>query len=483
MCQRLKQGRGISSLAQWATGPALSIISLLLLLSGFALGQINSGGHQIVSTFNFEERDTHFEDLPMFWEKIVGREGFPHYSYGKISSDRKRSGEYSFKLISDGGSIGYEYARRRQVVKPGSDCQVTAFVSLDNAHDCRAQVSCLLTDRLGREIPGSQRFSRLISPADFAGRQWLRVDVYIPGEFPEARFISVGLWLLQKSQWDKSMIGANVFEQNIDAVAWFDDIGIFQLPRVLLKTDQVANVFPANVKPCINVELQSAGILDYRANLIVSDRNLNRIFNESWVLSGIEGEVKVRKLYPGNLSAGLYHAKLEIYSSNILIAVREMNFARLAPLQSGDLEGGYDFGVIAMDDSSGTMNEIIDLSKKLQTKIIKLPVWRNQSSLSPSILNVKDFDRKLIDLEESRIRLVATFDEVSSDVMSGMDMAGSELLDILSQDSKVWQEEIGFILARYALQIPFWQIGPDQNKEMRWDPRIKPVTEKTARRV
>ena len=456
----------------------LFVICLLVISGGQAFAQLNGGSHQIVSTFDFEERDIHFEDIPMFWEKVTGREGFPHYSSGRISSDRKRSGEYSFKLISDGGSIGFEYARRRQVVKPGSDCQVTGFVSLANARDCRAQISCFLTDRLGREIPGSRRLSKLISPADFAGQEWLRVDVYIPGEFPDARFISVGLWLLQKSQWDKSMIGTNVFEQNINAVAWFDDIGIFQLPRVLLKTDQVANVFPAHIEPCVKVELQSAGILDYRANLVITDRENQQIFSESWVLSGIEGEVKVRNLYPGNLPAGLYNTKLEIYSSNILIAVREMKFATLAPLQSGDLEGGYDFGVITMDDFSGTMDEIISLSKNLQTKIIKMPVWRTQDSLCPSILNVTDFDRKLIDLEESRIRLVATFDEVSSDVMSGMDMAGSGLLDVLSQDSKVWQDEIDFILARYALQIPFWQIGPDQNKEMRWDPRIKPVTEK-----
>ena len=458
--------------------PSILYILTVLILSGTTYAQLNTGGHRTVSAFDFEERDTHFEDLPMFWEKVVGREGFPHYSYGKISTDRKRSGNYSFKLVSDGGSIGFEYAHQRQVVKPGSDCQITGFVSLANARDCRAQISCVLTDRLGREIPESKRYSRLISPADMEGKDWARIDVYIPGEFPEARYVSVGLWLLQKSQWDKSMIGTNVFEQNIDAVAWFDDIGIFQLPRVLLKTDQIANVFPASVEPCIKVELQSAGILDYRANLEVRDRDSNMIFTESWVLSGIEGEVKVRNLYPGNLPAGLYNTKLEIYSSNYLIAIREMKFAKLAPLQSGDLGGGYDFGVITMDDNSGTMNEIINLSKKLQTKIIKLPVWRNLSSPCPSILTVKDFDRKLIDLEESRIRLVATFDQVSSEVMAGMDMAGSGLLDVLSQDSKVWQDEIDFILARYALQIPFWQIGPDQNEDMRWDPRIKRVTQK-----
>ena len=444
----------------------------------YAFGQVNSGGHQIVSSFDFEERDIHYQDIPMFWTKVTNREGFPHYSRGILSEDKCHSGKYSFKLISDGGSVGFEYANNRQVVKPGSDCKVSSYVSLKDARDCRAQVICYLSDRLGREIPESRRYSRLISNADMAGKDWCKVDVYIPGEFPQARFISVSVWLLQKSQWDKTLAGANVFEQNIKAVAWFDDIGIFQLPRVLLKTSKTANVFESTENPCIKVELQSAGILDYRADMVVRDRNEKEIFHEAWVLSGVEGEVKVNEFYMGKLPAGLYKAQLKIYSSDYLVAVREMTFACLGPLQTGNLEGGYDFGILAVDEYSGDIDELIELSKNLQAKIVKMPVWRSVDSRCPSILTVKEFDKRLIELEESRIRLVATFDKVSSEVSSTLDMVGNTLLDVLSQNSKVWQDEIEFILARYALQIPFWQIGPDKAETMQWDPRVKAVAQK-----
>ncbi len=454
------------------------ILGLITFLAMPAFSQLANNGHQVVSSFDFEERAVHYQDLPMFWSKIVNMEGFPHYSRGILSQDRAHSGSYSFKLISDGGSVGFEYDRRRQVVKPGSDCQVTSYVSLKDARDCRAQISCFLTDRLGREIEGSRRYSRLVSIADQTGGDWARVDVYIPGEFPDARYISVSVWLLQKSQWDKTMAGANVFEQNIKAVAWFDDIGIFQLPRVLLKTDQIANVFGPDEEPIVKVELQSAGILDYRADMVIRDRNSREIFHQGWVLSGVEGEIKINEFPLGDLPAGLYKARLKIFSSGVLIAVRDMTFARLAPLQTGNLEGGYDFGVLAMDEYSGNIDEIIELSKKMQAKIIKMPVWRSPASSSPSILTVKDFDKRLIDLEESRIRLVATFDKVSSEVASSMDMVGSSLLDVLSQNTQAWQSEIEFILARYALQIPFWQIGPDHAETMQWDPRVKNVAQK-----
>ncbi|MBN2842034.1 MAG: hypothetical protein JXM68_03035, partial [Sedimentisphaerales bacterium] len=365
-----------------------------------------------------------------------------------------------------------------QIVKPGSDCQVTGYVAMGDARDCRAQICCYLTDRLGREISGSRRYSRLVSPADMGGNTWSRIDVYIPGEFPEARYVSVSVWLLQKSQWDTSLAGANVFEQNINAVAWFDDIGIYQLPRVLLKTDKVANIFAPGQKPVLKVELQSAGMLDYRADLVVQDRDKREVFRQAWVLSGVEGEVKVNEFKLNELPAGVYHTSLKIYSSNELIAIRDMAFACLAPLQVGNLEGGYDFGVMTMDDSSGNIDEVIALSKSMQAKIIKIPVWRNRESTCPSILSVNDFDKRLIDLEESRIRLVATFDRVSTDVTSNMELVGNSLLDILSQNSSAWQGEIEFILARYALQIPFWQIGSDKSDSAQWDPRVKTVADK-----
>ncbi|MBN2842100.1 MAG: hypothetical protein JXM68_03365, partial [Sedimentisphaerales bacterium] len=88
------------------SGRIWTFILLLLIIPNMILAaRIGDSGHQIVSVFDFEERDIHFQDIPMFWNKIVGREGFPHYSRGALSDDLARSGEYSFKLISDGGSV------------------------------------------------------------------------------------------------------------------------------------------------------------------------------------------------------------------------------------------------------------------------------------------------------------------------------------------------------------------------------------------
>ena len=84
-------------------------------------------GQRIMQTFDFEEREVNYLNLPMYWQKVMGssRDGFPHYSEGRLERERARSGQYSFKLIPDGGSVGFTYDRRRIRIKPGSDFQVT----------------------------------------------------------------------------------------------------------------------------------------------------------------------------------------------------------------------------------------------------------------------------------------------------------------------------------------------------------------------
>jgi len=131
-------------------------------------------GQRVMQTFDFEERNTNYLDLPMYWHKVVGRDGFPHYSTAVIDSTHHRSGRYSFKLIPDGGSVAYEYDPRRIPVKAGSDFQVTGYVHLENVHTCRARITCALTDRRGVPIPGSEHASQLVGPDQQGLDGWVR---------------------------------------------------------------------------------------------------------------------------------------------------------------------------------------------------------------------------------------------------------------------------------------------------------------------
>ncbi|MCF7958624.1 MAG: hypothetical protein K9M57_09280, partial [Phycisphaerae bacterium] len=354
-------------------------------------------GQRVMQMFDFEERDIHSEKLPMFWVKTKIGPGFPHYSRGQLDSLNKHGGRYSFKLIPDGGSVAFEYDRRQRLlrVKAGSDTQVNGYVHLEKAKGCRAQMICVLTDRLGNEIPGSLHASRLVRESDHGPDGWARLEVYVPGNFPQARFMTVGIQLLQEAQWNKQDQEENrITQRNIHAAAWFDDIAVFQLPRVLLRSGKPYNVFDGNEQASVQVEVEGVGTLDYEVKLTVTDSDEQMIRDEAWVLTGVEGEVKIRTFDLKNLSAGLYLVKLDIYSSGMLIASRKLRFAKLAQLHSDPLISGQGFGVIMMDDTGGDLESAIELTHLLSARLIKIPVWRRNENQGSSIISAgkTDFD-------------------------------------------------------------------------------------------
>lgn len=432
-------------------------------------------GQRIMQTFDFEERGIHYLDLPMYWKKVGGVEGFPHYSLGKLDSEIRHGGKYSFKFIPDGGSVGFEYAHRRIKVKPGSDIQIGGYIHLQNARGCRAQLSCALTDRLGKVIEGSVHKSSLISQSDHEPEGWAWAEVYLPGNFPDAKYITVGVWFLQEEQWDPERLAeSRIFQRNVNALVWFDDISIYQMPRVVLRSGEKSNVFEGNETARVEVEVEGVGTLDYQVHMTIHDAEGMEIRNESWVLTGVEGEVKINTFELADLQAGLYYVKLEIFSNEILAAIRKLTFAKLAPLSGSRAGSGRGFGVIVLDETSGDIDTAIDLSRMLNAKIIKLPVWRRRIDQGGAILSEKDFDRKLIKLQKNNMEVVATFDEVPDEMAAKLNVGSRTLLDVLSQSVESWRPQVAGVLAQYARQVPYWQIGAD-HEDQYWDPRIKPV--------
>lgn len=430
--------------------------------------------------FDFEERDIHYEDQPMNWTKWAGPgEFYPHYATGRLSTEHQRSGEYSFELQAHGGSVGFEYGRRFIRAPPGSDFHISGYVHFENVRRVRARLSCVLTDRTGREIPGSRCLSELVGPDQEDRDGWAHLEVYVPGSFPNARFIAIAVWVLQESQWSQEAdADASIFQPDVRAIAWFDDISIYQLPRVVLSTDQPGNVFGADDTPRLQVEVEGVSHLDYQIRLRVSDVTGNVMQDEKWILVGVEDTVRVKTMELPQLGPGLYHARMDIVSGGASVAARELSFLKTAPL-SGDLTTrGSGFGLLLLDDKVGSLDTGIELVRAANARLIKLPVWRAHEDQPGSIFSEPDFDRQLLKLPQYDIQVVATFSEVPDSLWLKMRSKRRTVLDMLSQEAELWVPQVASVLARYARQIPYWQIGPDTRSENQyWEPRIGNVVE------
>ncbi|MCH9022107.1 MAG: hypothetical protein IID32_05025, partial [Planctomycetes bacterium] len=438
-------------------------------------------GQRVMHTFDFEEKDKHFNKLPMYWWKVRGREneGFAHYSMGRLDETHHRSGGYSFRLDSDGSSVGFMYARRQIQARSGSDFAVTAWVHLEQVRSSRARISCALTDRTGRIIQDSVRNSKLVSSQDHTDTGWAQLEVYVPGNFPDARYITIGVWLLQEEQWnEQARQSSAIFRRDVKAVGWFDDITIVQLPRVLLHTDKPGNVVDGDETASLRVEVEGVNSLNYQVRLVVRHASGELVRDEIWHLSGLEGSNKAHVIDLPELPAGLYRAELSILTSKRLIATRELVFCKLARLWGSASSSGRNFGILSLDERVGDWGEAVELTRLCNAKLLKIPVWRKNIGQGGSIFSEPNFDRKLIELQKQNIELVATFSE-APDFLAGMlEVDHRGVLDVLSQDASIWKPQVSVVLAQYARQIPYWQIGGDYlDQRQTWDPRIKPVVQ------
>jgi len=477
----------------WFHSRPLRLVVVLLLALGLAahaqlLARDTSTrtlltGQRVMQTFNFEERGTHFEESPMFWKKLDGGPGFPHYAKGTLDRAFHRSGQYSFKLFSDGGSVAYDYhpryipAEHRIPVNPGSDFQLTAYVHFEQAVACRARVTCTLYDRAVKAIPKSRHSSELLATSEQGADGWARLEVYIPGNFPTAQYLGISLYLLQEEQWRQGDLADRaIFKCDVKAAAWFDDITVYQLPRVVLFTDNTANVFRHHESPNLKIEVSGVNSLDYQVRLNVCGAQGSTVHQDAWGLTGFEGATETRQVRLPDLPAGLYHAELQILSDNILVATRNLTFAKLAPLHGSPQASGSGFGIVALDCDNDAWGKLTDLIQLCDARLVKLPVWRRRADDGPAIFSERDFGQTLTHFHQRNIQVMATFSEFPDALAARVAGSGRSVLDGLSQDPQLWRGQVVAVLARYARQVPFWQIGADIGSQNQlWDPRIQNV--------
>ena len=440
-------------------------------------------GQREMQTFDFEERDVNYDQIPMYWNQIFPQEGFAHYAEGKIDGRFKRSGNYSFLLIPDGGSVAFEYDRRRIPIAAGSDFQITGYVHLENAPTCRARITCNLVDRQGKTIDKTQYSSQLVGPDEHGPDGWARLEVYVPGNFPGAQYLTLGLWLLQEEQWNQDTFNdSTVYRRDVNALVWFDDITVYQLPRVVLRTDKPGNVFVPGDKPNLLVEVAGVTALEYQLRLTVAHVDERLFHDESWILTGLEGEHNVRKIELDQLPAGLYHARLAIISGETFVASRELTFARLASLSGESIASGANFGILALDDQAGNWDALIELTQLSNAKIIKLPVWRRQLRPGDTIVSAAEFEEKLIRLQKKNVEVMATFSEIPDSIARELVSQQRSLLDLLALRPEIWRPQVTAVIAQYARQIPYWQLGADElDQNPVWDPRLRSVMDSLRR--
>src|SRR4051794_14783414 len=155
---------------------------------------------RVVRSFDFEERRLgNVEDLPMHWSKVEGP-GMPHYVNGRLASDLAHSGQYSFRLDLNGGSIAYRYAPNPIHVLAGAHYRIDAVVRTTVLPNARARMSAYLVALDGHVLPNAVCHS-LPYAARLGGEDWHKLSIELSADDERAASLVLEIGLLQPAQF------------------------------------------------------------------------------------------------------------------------------------------------------------------------------------------------------------------------------------------------------------------------------------------
>ncbi len=499
-------------------------------------------GSRIIKDFDFEEtRLGNFESTPMFWSKVTGR-GFPAYSAGAFdhavfhASDT--GGNTSFKLTTQGGSVAYRFSpppMSRIPVEPNSDYYIIAFVRTEKLDHARGDLAAWFTDDKANLILSSEEHSQAYRPSDHSAHgtsgqaadpnawQVLYIHMSTPDATPvsapsspatqassapapaapaapadptatagEPKFLTLQVGLLQPQQQDPAgnPLGRfALYQQDIQGSVWFDDIVIFQLPRIKVKVVKQANspapagmfaggeqvsldllVSDLRTPPGISPATPAAAntpTSPLRAQLQLQDADGRAVDTADFSAAAAPGHAWSHRYTHAPLAAGLYTATVDVFdpavtaASNALVARRQSQFLCLPPADSSSAAPAPDYALDAtVWNQSSDWPNLPALCAQTGAGLVQIPVWRREMPASALTLRDAPLEALFAALDRRNIRALGAFSELPGPIAGILNSESrGSLLALINADPKTWQPAFSFPLTRYVNHIDAWQLG------------------------
>jgi hypothetical protein len=458
---------------------------------------------RVVRTFDFEERRLgNHESLPMHWNKVEGP-GMPHYVNGRLTTDLAHSGQYSFRLDLDGGSVAYRYAANRIHVMAGAHYRVEGLVKTTVLPHARARLSTYLADLDGHLLPGTTHHSEPYA-AKAQDEDWHRIELELSVDDPKAAYLVLEMGLLQPSIYAEQTLGQRTLTvQDIRGTAWFDDITVSQVPRVTMATDQPANVFPRGTPIRLLVQIDDRFTDDLAAQIAVVDAEGKLVYQRSGTTElgqaqTISAGRKRLTVDVPELPAGYYRVALEMSSQGQVLGGQTLAIIQLADANPPVRPDGR-LGFVATSLPFEGWEQLPQVLPMLSAGRVKLALWSRDGDISD--LESAKFDTLLQKLAEQGIRPTACLLDLPPSVLKRIgatEIKNSGVTEILGADGnkkaadsvprtsstwplllranpKDWQPQLAMLIARHANHLDRWQIGEDGADVFVLDPNMRKV--------
>ena len=472
----------------------IAVLGLLPALTSAAQPRV-SASHRLEASYRFEETDergvklgfapqlmpphwypigrqplgasVEFRKIPLH-QSMEHRPGYPVHAAIRYDRQEQAGGDFSLFLGLAGGRTGAYLQTGAVNVKPGSDYLVTVSVKTRDLQFAWAEVRGYFIDAAGNRIEGSTQRSRPIRGED----GWVRdVSFKLRGDFPEAAYLGIELLILQPERDPTHPLGAHqVVPQDTAGGAWFDDIGVWELPRIELRTTSPVNLVVAPQKPELYAAVRDLTGKQLSAHLTVYDLEHNRVDHDSRTVGG--AGKPAQWTWPPTLPGyGWYITELLVYDEGDLSAdaqpiARTLNAMLYLPPDPGDL--GSDLGrfvLVAEDVEDEDLALVTDLIDRAGARGAVLSAWSRHSTPQTATRRQELMDSIIRDLTLSGGSVALSFWPLPIELAAELGIDSQDPLAALSGDPGQWGPYTEPVFIRHGQRVGDWQIGTSQQPD------------------
>ncbi|MHC5108670.1 MAG: COG1470 family protein [Planctomycetota bacterium] len=421
--------------------------------------------NRVVFSFDFDERDEgNLENVPKFWRRVE-MPTFPHFSEGVFDDNVGNQSPPSFALKCSGRNIAFEYEGPDTRIRRNTDYRIEGYIRTSNLRVSRACLSACFVDGQGQPIPGTLARSRFVGDVD-SGNDWVHVEFHLPAAPVHARTIGMIAWVLQEDAWNNvARARRHIPRRDVHAVAFFDDITIYALPKVELKATTPGNVLATDEDPTLRIVVADFEDSTLTANLSIFAADGSLAATQSIKPSvGIDTKPVYVSLL--ELDPGLYTAQLTVYSGRLEVIRRTLDFARVGPMGHASAPAGRPLGVVLDPRQRADTATELALLQNLGIGSAKIPVWSGLPEASPDRKKKADMDQFLQELLRTGFLVTAVFAGPPGPVVQQDGPYPRPLLELLAGPPSSWQDHLAAVVVPYAGIFDRWQIGPDYEKDL-----------------
>lgn len=414
------------------------------------------------------------------------RPGFPPHNEAAYDNAVAFSGRASVLVPAAGGSASLRLQSGELPIFADADYAVTARVRTRGVQHGAAYVTARLLDASLHAIADSEKRSRRVSDED--GDGWSLVSVELPGEHPTAAWLQIDLEVLQSRQWrSPGLLGAHeVWEEDLQARAWFDDVLVYLQPRARLRMVQSCNVAIASepvseelgtAAPVLEASVRDLGGDELRATMRVFDLLGREVAQREFRVDPSGLPERWRPELPG---FGFYRVRLDVLSSDaaahapgqtgqrVVVASSTLPIAFLGdldnPALSPEQTNAYlqdfkRFGIIGDETDLEHLTIVNQAIQRLGTRFLTLPIF----SRSIAKASAKDaLNARASEIESILARgqeLTFTIEGAPTELVRSAALDPGDPLAMVSRPAEEWFTYMQPVLDRFGQQVRRYQVG------------------------